>query len=77
MSRCSALMLEMAVATFAVVSGLGSSLRAEQGRVVLPRIEGREGLQVFAGHPGWVDVYHKGYCKTVYGIGPGSAGRKF
>jgi hypothetical protein len=28
-------------------------------------VSGREGLQVFKGHPGWLDVYERGYCKTV------------
>lgn len=65
MSRCSAWLRHTVIATVAVVFAFAPYLRAEQGRIVLPRIEGREGLQVFAGHPGWVDVYHKGYCKTV------------
>ncbi len=41
---------------------------AAEGRITLPAVSGRAEMRVFSGHPGWVDVYRRGY-------GPGTSAR--
>ncbi|MBN1419627.1 MAG: hypothetical protein JXP34_12690 [Planctomycetes bacterium] len=37
-----------------------------EGRFTIPYVSGRPGTQAFAGHPGWVDAYHRGYGPSVW-----------
>jgi len=38
---------------------------AAQGRIMIPAVSGRAEAIVFTGHPGWVDVFGKGYGKSA------------
>jgi len=43
----------------AVMSCLANlNVRAADGRITIPFITGRPGVQTFTGHPGWIDAFH-------------------
>ena len=43
-----------------VMLGAAEATLAAKGTVTIPYLTGRPGVKPFAGHPGWVDLFHKG-----------------
>lgn len=44
---------------------LANTAVAATGTVVVPHVTGQTEVRPFAGHPGWVDVYQRGYGKSA------------